>query len=170
MLQLGPIGDWSDDAIVSKRRCRDGNLGKDASTMLSQLANKMLNQSASMSKQLAYAQSFATWPKSLHVWHSARGHMVALWPVSPHSSHIAVSIRGQSARLWPFGSSLPSQFVPCVQGTRSSKRFCESCCRMRCILFEYIRLLIVLMRRTCYTRNLHPLPFCRSPGSLHIVQ
>ena len=28
MLQLGPIGDWSDDAIVSKRRCRDGNLGK----------------------------------------------------------------------------------------------------------------------------------------------
>ena len=28
MLQLVPIGDWSDDAIGSKRGCRDGYLGK----------------------------------------------------------------------------------------------------------------------------------------------
>jgi hypothetical protein len=51
---------------------------KYVSTMLSHLVNKMLNQSSSTSKQFAYAQSLVTWPKSLHVWHSARGHVVLL--------------------------------------------------------------------------------------------
>ena len=82
------------------------------------------------------------------------GQLFALWPVSPHSSHIAVSVRGQSFRLWPFGSSVPLQSVHVVQDTRSSKRFCESCCRIRCIRFDCIRLLSVLMRRTCYTRGI----------------
>ena len=38
--------------------------------------------------------------------------------------------------------------------TRSSKRFCVSCCRIRCIRFENIRLPSVLIRRTCYTRGI----------------
>ena len=36
--------------------------------------------------------------------------------------------------------------------TRSSKLFCGSCCHIRCIQFEYIRLLSVLMLRTCCKR------------------
>ena len=68
---------------------------KYAFTMLSHLVNKMLNQSSSTSKQFAYAQSFATWPKSLHVWHSARGHI--LW-------------------LCPFGSSSPLHKVHTCSG------------------------------------------------------
>jgi hypothetical protein len=39
----------------------------------------------------------------------------------------------------------------CVTDTRSSERFCGSCCR---ILSEYIRMLSVLMRRTCYTHGI----------------
>ncbi len=35
--------------------------------------------------------------------------------------------------------------------TRGSKRFCGSCCRIRCIWCECIRMLSVLMLRTCYT-------------------
>ena len=42
----------------------------------------------------------------------------------------------------------------CVQDTRSSKRFCGSCCRMRCILLAYIRLLSVLIFRTCCTHGI----------------
>jgi hypothetical protein len=59
----------------------------------------------------------------------------------------------------------------CVLDTRSSKRFCESCCRIRCIRFEYIRMLSVLMLRTCCTRGICILlvsVYC--PGSLHSVQ
>ena len=48
----------------------------------------------------------------------------------------------------------PDNWCTCVLDTRSSKRFCVSCCRIRCIRFEYIRLPIVLIRRTCYTRGI----------------
>jgi hypothetical protein len=93
------------------------------------------------------------------------GHLFAPWPVSPHSSHIMVCIRGQSFWLCPFGSSVPSTCDFAVQVgasvlwtcTRSSlaKRFCRSCCRIRCILFQYTRrLLSVRMRRTCCTRGI----------------
>ena len=79
MLQLGPIGDWSDDAIGSKRRCRDGNLGKvrvyDAFAFGEQNVKPIVLDVQTICVCAVFRHMAE---KSLHVWHSARGHMVLL--------------------------------------------------------------------------------------------
>ena len=122
-------------------------------------------------------QSFRLWPFASSVpsqlVHLCSGHAklkALLWDVLPHSLHLC--IRGQSFRLWPFGSSVPWKLLcwhTCVQDTRSSKRFCGSCCRIRphevhsdaeCPDAPHL----------LQTRNLQPARFCLCPGSLHSVQ
>ena len=73
-----------------------------------------------------------------------------LWVVLPRSLHLC--IRDNHFGCGPSARACLGNCCTCVQDTRRSKRFCGSCCRIRCM--EYIRMLSVLMLRTCCTRGI----------------